>query len=728
MKMKTEKQKYKKERDDFIRNIVKEKPNMKVLYVNGKGINWTNEKIIKELNQKEKDDFNLRKQFDDEITLDLEEPYRLSEVISKLKDKNYSYEVWETGSRGFHISLRFSNIKNLELELKDRVRKYVIDYFNTDLRLAKQSQWLALEYTPHFKTGNIKTLIESVKNEKENELNEEIIEYCKKDLETQKQKQYEIKQVIKDFHKNDPYLNFVLNNIIEHGDRNNILFKNLAIGLVQGGLSRDEIIPYAQKIIQNCPGKTVGEFMGWVDKSLSGELNDFNKQELCQWSIDRGEKPLYKLFDDKDILDMMNIKQLWDEIWNNNITSQNVWKDLCFYNLLSAVLKEKEKDLRIHVIFAAFSSSGKDEGVNLVREVLERMNYKVKVPNTVTDRTLVGAVNQSKMEYNIKWGLDEDNPIDSKGRQYKDPKEEGWLATTDWMACPESEFIIKPGAYNRNIQSIFRQAMDKAKKIDKGVGGEEITIDTNTVFNFTTYSMGSKINEILHNGLFQRALFYNKDVTQKDHERIRSYMVMNRFNSKSKVKYDKELYFSKLITKLKNLKSWWDENKKEIDFDDECKEYTNRMIINLEQEYQNMIKMDIKLLNSMLRRSIENLYRLSILSTIYKKKTKVKIEDIKEGFDLMRICLGSIRHLVINQDENKKVKYGICRLLMDGSQPTMKLYKVIEENLGVTSPNKQKKIITQLEKLEFINYFKTGNTRNYYITEKGKLFVEEGAD
>ena len=341
----------------------------------------------------------------------------------------------------------------LSIELRNRIRKYVIQYFETDEKLAKESQWLALEYTPHMKTGNIKTLNDFNNLKSTNVIDNTIIEYCKLQLENEKKSQTENKQILKDYNKSDPYLKYAMENVITSGDRNNILFKNLAIGLVQSNLTRKEILPYAEQVIANCTGKSVGEFMGWVDKALKGMMNDYNKTELVQWSLNYNHPILYKLYDNEELIDFMTIKQLWDEIWNHKISSQEVWKDLCFYNMLGTIINEKEDDYRVHVIFASDSGTGKDEGINLVRDILERLEYNTKKPSTITDKTLVGGINQSSIDFNVKWQLSEDEPV--KGNKvWRSPVENGFLEDTDWMAFGESEFILKPSAYNKHIQLI----------------------------------------------------------------------------------------------------------------------------------------------------------------------------------------------------------------------------------------------------------------------------------
>lgn len=708
----------------FVNRIVKEYPDMKVLWFDKMANKkWSSEKVIKDLSDSEKELFNLRKQFPNEIILDIEEKYKVDEIIKLLTEKNYNYEVWETGSRGIHISIKFNNLADKSLELRNRIRKYFINYYNTDEALSKESQWVALEHSKHFKTGRLKVLVNSINNNNSNFIEKEIIEYCQKDLEEKERRRIENKTIIKDFVKNDEYLNFVLTHTIENGDRNRILFKNLAIGLHLSGLSRSEIEVIGEKIIEHCPGKLLGEFMGWVDKAINGELIEYNKSELIQWSLNRGEEPLYKLESEDDLLDIMTIKQLWNSIWDLNIKFQPIWRDLCFYNMLGTILDEREDDLRIHVMFSSESGTGKDEGVNLVHKVLDSLGCKTKRPAEVTDRTLIGAVNQIAVEYNTKNDLTEDNQ-ERKGKTFKKPIEEGWLADTNWIAFSEAETILlKPSPHNLHIQLILRQAMDKERKVEKGVGGFDIPITTNTSFIFTTYKMNAVINAILNNGLFQRTLFYDKDLTQEEHEGIIEYVCNKRFGTKS----DKELfkkYFYVLIEKLKAMKKWYYENKKDI----VSIENMNKLAINLwknaGKEYSFLMDMDRRIIESMSRRTADIVYRLSLLSCVAEQKTKIDSTDIRDAFKLIMECLSSISTLVIGQDKNRKKIYMTLKIVYtSGSISKMQLHYELQNKLKMKSTATRSEFIKYLITQEYLTTFKDGRTDMLLLTDKGQNYL-----
>lgn len=90
---------------------------------------------------------------------------------------------------------------------------------------------------------------------------------------------------MKGFIGEDPVFNYVLNHKIPDGlKRNAILFKNLAIALVQAELTDSDIREYAHRIVANCPGKHINEFMGWI-KTIKRNPKEwrYNYAEMNKW-------------------------------------------------------------------------------------------------------------------------------------------------------------------------------------------------------------------------------------------------------------------------------------------------------------------------------------------------------------------------------------------------------------------------------------------------------------
>lgn len=699
-------------------------PDLLVMYLDkANNTSWDKEQAISTLSDEKIQQFNLRKQTSEEVILDIEEPLKLDEIKRLIKDRDWSYEIWATGSRGYHIKIKFDNLSALSLDLRNRVRKYLISSFDTDTSLSSEAHFLACEYSKHFKTGNYKTLFETIGN-KFNSLPNDIINYCKQDLEHYQNINNNLDykpQVNFENYLEDPYLKYILSNNIVDGERNSVLFKNIALGLVKAGLKPEDIFKIGKKIVDNCPGKHINEFMGWVNKAIKGDIKDYNKHELVNWSAKYNHPILYDLISEIDERELMGIKTLWDIIWNHRIAVQPIWKDLCFYNMISTILKEKDEDYRLHIIFSSYSRSGKDEGINLIKEILDRLNFKTHKPSEITDRTLIGGINQSAIDFNTKYGLDE-NTLVNKGKRYKEPKEEGILATADWMAFGESESVFKPGTYNKGIQRIFRQAMDKSRFIEKGVSGHIIPFYSNTVFVFTTYSMPKTVYELLNNGLFQRTLYYNKELTHDDHIQIRKHIVRNKFG-KNNDKYDEKIYMALLIKLLKELKIWYNENKKFTFFKD-SDEYINTFIWDkYEAKYSALPSEDKNIMDSMVRNAAINLDKISILKAISERRSDIYKDDIDSSFKILEHCIESIKFLIMNQNPEKKRLVSLMMLLKDGSKNASVVYEELEYKLGIKSSRTKNALLQKAKALDYINKFDSGRFTMYNITEKGLDFL-----
>ncbi len=263
-----------------------------VLYYDKQSDNkWNNHKLRNQCTVEELEQANLERSKPNEIILDLEDPAKIDKLIAKLDELNFSYEIWATGSRGYHAYLIFDKLEEFPLELREAIRLILITFFECDVRLAKENQFIASKNKQHFKTGVIKILYRETTNKRKNVIHQQIIDEAKKDLENQKSKtqnHFDNSEIVdvryKNWHLEDQFVQYVLNNTIAIGDRNSVLFKNLAIGLAKEGLDYTEENNFIKKVISNCPGKTLGEFDGWLKKAKKGLLDEYNKSELNKWA------------------------------------------------------------------------------------------------------------------------------------------------------------------------------------------------------------------------------------------------------------------------------------------------------------------------------------------------------------------------------------------------------------------------------------------------------------
>jgi len=95
---------------------------------------------------------NQRQILPNEIVLDLEERGQLIPSVDSLDKLGWTYYVFSTGSRGFHIHIFF----NTNLSVEDK--KMVIEYFGADMMKMGEKTLIALEYSKHWKSGKLKNL------------------------------------------------------------------------------------------------------------------------------------------------------------------------------------------------------------------------------------------------------------------------------------------------------------------------------------------------------------------------------------------------------------------------------------------------------------------------------------------------------------------------------------------------------------------------------------------
>lgn len=97
---------------------------------------------------------NNRTILPNEIVLDIEEKNKLKEVVDKLyKYKFLGWNVYDTGSRGYHIHLYFADA------ISKKTKEFFIREFGADMTKSGDRVMIALENCPHWKTGKIKKMI-----------------------------------------------------------------------------------------------------------------------------------------------------------------------------------------------------------------------------------------------------------------------------------------------------------------------------------------------------------------------------------------------------------------------------------------------------------------------------------------------------------------------------------------------------------------------------------------
>lgn len=103
---------------------------------------WQEKKYFEQINQ--------RQILPNEIVLDLEEPERLKKILDTLIKWGWKFNVFYTGSRGYHIHLLVDRIMNT------KEKEAIVKKIGTDIQKCSEKNLIALEYQPHWKTGKKK--------------------------------------------------------------------------------------------------------------------------------------------------------------------------------------------------------------------------------------------------------------------------------------------------------------------------------------------------------------------------------------------------------------------------------------------------------------------------------------------------------------------------------------------------------------------------------------------
>jgi len=595
-------------------------PKTKITFIDKiTGKTWIEWKEWIKCSEVEKQQANLRQLFPNEIILDIEDKNKLKEIIKSLKDKKWFYNLYDTGSRGNHIHLFFSNLDNLELDIRNAIRKTVIKEFECDVSKASEFGLIALEDKPHFKTGKNKTIIEV--NEGINILTEHKIQFAKNEIEKENTLKTNILTEdigeFKDYFEKDLFWLWLSKNIEklpEHCEFNNIIAKNLAIACIKSKKSNNEIEQIIKPLIARRKWYQYDEFKGHLKRAKEKKVTDYNKYELNLWSTIFKNPIFYEETEgQEEIAKAFSIKQLWDSYWSENILGNEDWRDVLFYSLTSVILNEEDLDLRIHLAFIATTTVGKDLGINLVENILDSLDIKSQSINDITNAAIIGSYDDEINTQNRKKGL---KLGDDK---YRDPIVRGALYDCKLLAFPEAEIIFKPNMHARHVQGSLRSAMDEKRKIVKRTAKGEIEYNTNATIIFATYPEDYVVKDILKNGLFQRTLLLYKNITTEEQHKILDYVINKQHDYESRTK--SSIYKKELIEKLKGLYDFWNINESKI----LKKQYENidinrikSKILNTTKTYKFLDDSDNQLLNAMAIRNSKKLGNIMLIKHILK--------------------------------------------------------------------------------------------------------------
>lgn len=252
-------------------------------------------------------DANHRKVHLTEVVFDIDveemkEGQKIMNHISKMMESEMiGHTVWDT-SRSFHIHSFFPEFKLYSEEIRKMIRKQILirysgDYRETiDFQKISEQVMIRLENGKHEITGLQKMCVYEYGNQELNKIPEIILNEVRNKLALLRKMDKPTPEKIENEWINaDPLVRFCIDNEVPRGGRNQILFKNLAIGMYLSGLNKPDALKYAELIIKNCPGKKFPAFKGWIDKAYKGEMLNYNILELNKWIMTkRIQVPLYQ--------------------------------------------------------------------------------------------------------------------------------------------------------------------------------------------------------------------------------------------------------------------------------------------------------------------------------------------------------------------------------------------------------------------------------------------------
>jgi len=385
-------------------------------------------------------------------------------------------------------------------------------------------------------------------------------------------------------------------------------------------------------------------------------------------------------------------KKLYEKLWNKTITEQDIFCQVCWHNMFGALLDEREDDVRISVFGIIDSGTGKSAAVNFNWDILRNI-IPATIVDELTDAGLLGGIDESIRRRNIEKNLFKpgDKHITRTGNiiEWIDPEIPGELERYLWIGFDEGENVLKPGTYNIKIQKLLRKTMDKRRKITKRLKLNRKELDTNTTFLITSFPIPEVGPTLLTQGLFQRCLVFFKDVDDLTSRKIEDYIIDDRFSETDRYDYLKDEDFNKLIDELKDIKRWYTmmrKSKNKVVSDKGVKEWVKKSRDIMVKECRSLSKKDRGILNTVLRRGIDIIFRLAYHNAVERKSMVISLEDVKKAFSLYKVCFLSVRDFIINLDEMSKLKYYVVEELKDGSKRKSDLNKKIAEIFDISIP------------------------------------------
>ena len=144
----------------FLKHLHKSYGDFTIAYINKlTGEVWPRWKNYSECNGAEIEQANLRALMPDEVMFDIESEESHTYFLQKVDETGIKLKsLWKSGSKGWHGNAIYKELDTVSEAQRIKIREDIIREYKTDP--AKKAGLIALEYSPHFKTGVPKSILE----------------------------------------------------------------------------------------------------------------------------------------------------------------------------------------------------------------------------------------------------------------------------------------------------------------------------------------------------------------------------------------------------------------------------------------------------------------------------------------------------------------------------------------------------------------------------------------
>lgn len=261
------------------------------------GSNFQPWRKLSEVLPSEMDGINLRNIFPEEVVFDCEDEATKIRAVKGLKEKNYGFVLWKTGSRGYHVHMFFPGLKEFEEDVVKEVKANYIEQYGSDPKMKESRRVIAAEYKPHFKTGKPKELIEEYGDPENNIISAKVLSEVFIKIQKEIASNISAVNITQQSTKMSGGMpknrwgemtyahcrEVGRKHKLPPGNRHSVFLKNMAIGAFEF-----ESPEYAEGVLEDiclAQGMRKDEYKGWYEGAKNGKYRHFNQIEMQQYLL-----------------------------------------------------------------------------------------------------------------------------------------------------------------------------------------------------------------------------------------------------------------------------------------------------------------------------------------------------------------------------------------------------------------------------------------------------------